>query len=92
MSAGFGPLQQPPLLRRIEQQITALTLKRYAIMDEARKKDARQKIQLGGLVVKAGLREADKAFILGVLIEAAKFSSGTPEYERLAKIGREGMK
>jgi hypothetical protein len=92
LSAGFGPLNRLPLLLRIEQQITALTLKRYATMDEARKRDARQKIQLGGLVVKAGLRDADKAFILGTLIEAAKLISGTPEYERLAKIGREGMK
>ncbi|NNV23873.1 hypothetical protein EHE22_26285 (plasmid) [Ochrobactrum pseudogrignonense] len=29
-------------------------------------------MQLGGLAVKAGLRNADKAFLLGVLITAAK--------------------
>lgn len=39
---------------------------------QARKQDTHQKIQLGGLVVKAGLREADKAVILGALIKLAK--------------------
>ncbi|GLU29879.1 conjugal transfer protein TraD [Brucella sp. NBRC 12950] len=37
-----------------------------------RSKDAHEKIQLGGLVVKAGLREADKAFLLGVLVMASQ--------------------
>lgn len=41
-------------------------------MTNARKHDTHQKIQLGGLVVKAGLREADKAVILGALIELSK--------------------
>ena len=36
----------------------------------------RDKIELGGLVVKAGLRETDKAVMLGILMEAAsKLSS-----------------
>jgi hypothetical protein len=34
-----------------------------------RREDTRDKIQLGGLVVKAGLREEDKAVILGILIK-----------------------
>jgi len=58
------------------------------MIDDARKRDTRQKIQLGGLVVKAGLRDSDKAFILGALLEAARLDSGTPEYERLKKIGQ----
>lgn len=61
-------------------------------MDDARKKDARQKIQLGGLVVLAGLRDSDNALILGALIETAKLTVGTPEYERLVRIGQEGLK
>jgi hypothetical protein len=32
-----------------------------------RKQDTHQKIQLGGLVVKAGLRDMDKNVILGIL-------------------------
>jgi hypothetical protein len=37
-----------------------------------RKQDTRHKIQLGGLIVKAGLGEEDKALILGILLEAKK--------------------
>ena len=33
--------------------------------DAERRRDTREKIELGGLVVKAGLREADRAVILG---------------------------
>jgi hypothetical protein len=58
------------------------------MIDGSRKKDARQKIQLGGLVVKAGLRDADRAFLMGVLAEAAKLQPGSPEFERLVRIGR----
>ena len=39
---------------------------------EARKQDARQKILLGGLIVKAGLRDEDTAVLLGLLVEAAE--------------------
>ncbi|MCF6204779.1 MAG: conjugal transfer protein TraD [Methylococcaceae bacterium] len=38
-------------------------------MNKDRKQDTHEKIQLGGLVVKAGLRNADKAIILGALCE-----------------------
>ena len=36
-----------------------------------RKQDLHEKIKLGGLVVKAGLRDAEKSIILGALIEVA---------------------
>ncbi len=39
------------------------------LMNKDRKQDTYEKIQLGGLVVKAGLRNADKAIILGALCE-----------------------
>ncbi|QOF75228.1 conjugal transfer protein TraD (plasmid) [Aminobacter sp. SR38] len=35
-----------------------------------RQKDAHEKIMLGGLIVKAGLRSENPAFILGVLLTA----------------------
>ena len=41
-------------------------------MTSARKIDTRLKIQMGGLVFKAGLRDADKALILGALMELAQ--------------------
>jgi len=37
-----------------------------------RKQDAHEKIQLGGLVCKAGMRDTDKALLLGALIEIAQ--------------------
>lgn len=56
-------------------------------MTDDRKKDTREKITLGGLVVKAGLRHADRAFLLGVLLEAATIRVGSPEHHRLKAKG-----
>ena len=56
-------------------------------MTEDRKKDAREKITLGGLVVKAGLRQADRAFLLGALLEAAAVRVGSAEHHRLKAKG-----
>ena len=53
-----------------------------------RRKDARDKIALGGLIVKAGLRDANKAFLLGVLTEAATQPPGSSEHTRLEKLGK----
>ncbi|WP_408914406.1 conjugal transfer protein TraD [Brucella pseudogrignonensis] len=55
---------------------------------DRRKKDARQKIELGGLIIKAGLRHADKAFILGALMQAAALPLHSPERQRLTVTGR----
>ena len=57
-------------------------------MDKARKQDTHQKIQLGGLVVKAGLREEDKAVILGALIELSKqIQSNSPKIQDFKNAG-----
>ena len=55
---------------------------------DARKKDTREKITLGGLIVKAGLREADRAFLLGVLINAGKLDSASAQYAHTLATGR----
>ena len=60
--------------------------RRYS--SEERKRDTREKIQLGGLVVKAGLRSADRAVILGALIELGRRSHNQPEWARLRAIGK----
>jgi hypothetical protein len=57
-----------------------------------RRQDARQKIQLGGLVVKAGLRETDKAIILGILKEAALRLSDKETRDRYRAIGKAAFK
>lgn len=46
----------------------------------ARKEDTRRKIQLGGLVVKAGLSEESAAVVLG-LLAAARSQLAGPEAE-----------
>ncbi|WP_266064786.1 conjugal transfer protein TraD [Brucella intermedia] len=56
-------------------------------MSNERRKDMREKIALGGLIVRAGLREADRAYLLGVLLEAAAVVPGSREHERLKTSG-----
>lgn len=62
--------------------------RRWAMTNDDRRKDAREKIALGGLIVKAGLRGANKAFLLGVLMEAAALPPGSIEHLRLEKLGK----
>ncbi|MGO4440999.1 conjugal transfer protein TraD [Rhizobium sp. RAF56] len=55
---------------------------------EARKKDAREKIELGGLIVKAGLRYEKRALLLGLLIDAgARIRADVAERTRLSELG-----
>ncbi|WP_186376947.1 type IV conjugative transfer system coupling protein TraD [Agrobacterium sp. DE0009] len=59
---------------------------------EARKKDTREKIELGGLIVKAGLRYEKRALLLGLLIDANRRIKGDDmERARLATIGAEAF-
>ncbi|KAB2694574.1 conjugal transfer protein TraD [Ochrobactrum sp. Kaboul] len=56
-------------------------------MTADRKNEAREKFLLGGIVVRAGLSSADRAFLLGGLLELARLSPETSEYRRLHNIG-----
>lgn len=56
-------------------------------MTADRKRDAREKFLLGGIVVRAGLSNADRAFLLGGLLELARVVPGSPEHRRLRDIG-----
>lgn len=59
---------------------------------KARKQDTRDKIELGGLVVKAGLRYEKRALLLGALIELARrLASDENERIRLTAIGAEAF-
>lgn len=63
-----------------------------ASQSEARKKDTREKIQLGGLIVKAGLRWEKRALLLGILIDAAaRLKHDAVERERLMALGAEAF-
>lgn len=61
-------------------------------ISDARKKDTRDKIELGGLIVKAGLRFEKRAVLLGALIELhQRLKSDASERERLNEIGAEAF-
>lgn len=65
---------------------------RRIMSTEARKKDTREKIELGGLIVKAGLRYEKRALLLGLLIEAGRRLRGDEaERSRLTAIGAEAF-
>lgn len=60
---------------------------------ENRKKDTREKIQLGGLIAKAGLRYEKRALLLGLLIDAKRrLASSADERARLLVIGEEAFR
>ncbi|MFK3781360.1 conjugal transfer protein TraD [Agrobacterium sp. NPDC089420] len=61
-------------------------------MTADRKREAWEKFLLGGIVVKAGLSKADRAFLLGGLLELARVAAGSPEHRRLRDIGEEAFK
>ncbi|WP_404924676.1 type IV conjugative transfer system coupling protein TraD [Mesorhizobium sp. ORM16] len=59
---------------------------------DARKKDTREKIELGGLIAKAGLRHEKRALLLGLLIDASQRIKGDDaERLRLIAIGAEAF-
>ena len=59
---------------------------------DARKKDTRDKIELGGLIVKAGLRFEKRALLLGALIDLQqRLKSDDNERARLTAIGAEAF-
>jgi hypothetical protein len=61
---------------------------RQASQSEDRKKDTREKIQLGGLIVKAGLRYEKRALLLGLLLDGVdRIRADAAERERLTAIG-----
>jgi Conjugal transfer protein TraD len=58
---------------------------------EDRRAETRGKIQLGGLVAKAGLAQAPKALILGILLQGAKDASDTAHREGLTALGHRAL-
>lgn len=61
---------------------------RQASQTEARKKDTHEKIQLGGLIAKAGLRYEKRALLLGLLVDgASRIRADDAERSRLLAIG-----
>lgn len=55
-----------------QQKFNRITLKLSTMTTQYRKQDAHEKIKMGGLVVKAGMRNTDPSILLGALLEVAK--------------------
>lgn len=56
-----------------------------------RKEDARHKIQLGGLIIKAGMGDLDKHILYGGLVELAEKLENKDERDRLERRGRKAF-
>jgi hypothetical protein len=69
-----------------------LERRRQREMTSDRKHETREKMIFGGLIIKAGLRKADRAFLLGALIEASRIPPDTAQYRELHKIGMEAFR
>lgn len=59
---------------------------------DTRKKDTREKIELGGLIVKAGLRYERRAVLFGALLELQRrLKADQRERARLTLLGAEAF-
>jgi predicted transcriptional regulator len=59
---------------------------------DIRRQDTREKIELGGLIVKAGLRYEKRALLLGLLIDAGlRIQADDAERTRLTAIGAQAF-
>lgn len=79
-------------LKKVRQEMERLKRRWTQASTDERRKDAHEKIQLGGLVAAAGLRDYDPMVILGALVELKSLTvSGTAadanELFRLRKLG-----
>jgi carbohydrate-selective porin OprB len=73
------------MLARFERMSTTMT-------SDTRKKDTREKIELGGLIVKAGLRFERRAVLFGALLELQRrLKADQDERARLTLIGAEAF-
>jgi Conjugal transfer protein TraD len=68
--------------------LLSMEKRRRAQVANARKSDTYQKIMLGGLVVKAGLREVSATELLGLLVDGRARLDDPVERERLIILGR----
>jgi len=59
-----------------------------SVVATERRKNTREKIELGGLIMKAGLDHEKRVVLLGLLIDASlRLRNNVGERERLAVIG-----
>ena len=66
------PSQTPRQLKKVIGQLSYLERQYVRMKNQGRKEDTRRKIQLGGLIKKAGLETESTAVLYGMLLEAAE--------------------
>jgi len=71
---------------KARQKVASLQSKLAINAKQLRKIDTRHKIELGGLVIKAGLGETSKAIILGALLSAMEQMQKEPETKKLFQL------
>jgi len=69
-----------------------LVRRRRFHMTAERRREAREKFMLVAIVARARLPKADRAFLLGGLLELATIVPGSAEHRRLRDIGGEAFK
>lgn len=72
MQRSSNERQTSQKLKRIKSKLIYLNRQQSRMKDIERKQDTRRKIQLGGLVKKAGLEHESTAILYGLLLEAAE--------------------
>ena len=73
---------------RLENALTRLERERSNFMTDQRKADTRHKIQLGGLIIKAGLGHVDAMALLGLLVTHRDAARDPGEQQLLRDVGR----
>ena len=73
---------------RLESALKRLERERSDLMTDQRKADTRHKIQLGGLVIKAGLGHVDAMALLGLLVSHGDAACDPGEQQHFREVGR----
>ena len=80
--------QRASPLVMLRRQLFLVRRARSAMSQSLRKADTRRKIELGGLVIKAGADQIDAMVLLGMLAEAMARLAVPGEVDRLQSLGR----
>lgn len=78
-------------LGKLRQKMLRMEAERARTVAQSRKEDARHKIQLGGLIIKAGLGDEDTLILFGALVELADGINKPGERDRLMTRGRKAF-
>lgn len=70
--------KEKQFIARSEQSLALEKLKK-------RRLDTRRKIELGGLVIKSGVKTQDKSILLGALAHAKQLLEQNPHYEQISQ-------